>query len=486
MRGKLSATVVGSLFVTMIGLAALAAGCSDAGGDAPVVEEEELVGQDEAAVIDPDTIASADLPVPDDAPGGSPHAGLAAAAACVPVVSPFRELEIVDPSVLTNARAKNVQTKNADGTTVAGHRSFRWMVEQMAPAGTDAGDFVLKMLSTWKTDQKVNGFTLPARPAVQRLIDAWPKKANGKLDLAKAPFRLIAIVYRPDLGRGCNNAGEGRFVFAVTNGPGDVATSSAQSFTTIFEYHLPTSATVTPQTWAKRWHTLNQPVSGVLPAVNSTTYRALLQGITDPFSRRGAIATAPNGNAISQVRTNEIAIASGVDTEWQLREFHLAASGFLTPATTAQTPDLSKNNTGPLHDLILDNKASINAGTFRIPATFLGGRSDESTSRNNGWMTTDPSTTKHPEKIDATTKRNFSMLTCNGCHRESQVTLSGFYHVTPFSSGGDGQANVSTFVKSDLTQRAAVAKTLLCSTGCVAPAAAAAAAEEDEGPVRVH
>jgi hypothetical protein len=444
--------------------AALAAawGCSDAETRATrsATENEALASEDDSA-----SEAFLDAEEPDGT------------GACAPKIDKFRELEIVHPSVVGSPRARNMQKTNADGTTVAGHWSFRFQAEQMAPAGVDPSDFVLAALKEWETDHTVDGFDVPPRQAgIDAIINAWAKRPDGKLDLAKAPFRLQAVVYRPDLASGCN-AGEGRFVYGVTSGPGDDQASGPLLFTMIFEYHLPTNANVTPHTWAKRFHKLNQPVNGVLPPIDSTTYRGILQGVTDLFAKRGSLPGAPNDNAISQVRTNEIALAF----PWQLRELHLVANGsgqgFLVTSATKQSPDQTLNNTGKLHDFILDNKDAINDGSIVMPDKILGGQSDETTGPQSfAWMTNDAPTKKHPELIDATTKFNFSMLTCNGCHHESQITKSGFYHVSPVDPPGpDGTGKLSTFLlgdgkgnPGDLAHRATVEAGLICTAGCIA------------------
>ncbi|HEY8073229.1 MAG TPA: hypothetical protein VIF62_03950 [Labilithrix sp.] len=437
-----------------------------------------------AATKEPDTNATADALDaidPDSLDGADP----ADAAKCSPSIAPLRELEIVDPSVVGDSRALNVKKKNPDGTTVAGHWSFRFLVEQMAPTGVDPSDFVLAALQTWDTDQTVNGFSVPNRKSgIDAVINAWKKRpADGKLDLEQSPFRLEAIVYRPDLGSGCN-AGEGRFVFGLTAGAGDDPRSRAELMTVIFEYHLPIA---TPHQWARRFHHLNSPVGDAgIPPIDSETYRGILQGVTDKFAKRGSLPGAPNDNAISQVRTNEIQLGN----PWQLREFHLVANGagqgFLVTSSTAQAPDQSLNNTGKLHDFILDNKDAINGGTILMPQTILGGQSDETTGFPSfAWMTNDQGTKKHPELIDATTKLAFSMLTCNGCHHESQITKSGFYHVSPVDDPGpDGSGKLSTFLlgdgrnPGDLARRATIETSDLCTVSC--------AARTQADPARVH
>ena len=79
------------------------------------------------------------------------------------------------------------------------------------------------------------------------------------------------------------------------------------------------------------------------------------------------------------------------------------------------------------------------------------------------------------------------MLTCNGCHHESQVTKSGFYQVSPFDPPGpDGSGKLATFLvgdgtaanPGDLANRAKVKQSFLCATTCTPPVLTV--------PARVH
>ena len=126
-------------------------------------------------------------------------------------------------------------------------------------------------------------------------------------------MRLLAIVNRFDL-RSTGNAGEGRFVFGVLDAAGN-----PMQFTVILEYKLPAANAAAVQTWANDWHAL-----GAL-ALGSAAYRTKLQQITHKFSKRGAFPGRPNDSAISQVRSNEIALAF----PWELRELHLTTTGQL-------------------------------------------------------------------------------------------------------------------------------------------------------------
>src|SRR4051794_23423239 len=73
------------------------------------------------------------------------------AAACTTSIERFKELEIVDEAVMNDPRASNAQ---------GGPWSFRHLIEQMTPDGTDGGAFVLAWLTDWATRKDLNGFTL--------------------------------------------------------------------------------------------------------------------------------------------------------------------------------------------------------------------------------------------------------------------------------------------------------------------------------------
>jgi hypothetical protein len=94
---------------------------------------------------------------------------------------------------------------------------------------------------------------VPPKLAMQSLVlNPWPRTADGKLDLRRAPLRLLAIVNRIDsrnLAQG--HAGEGRFVFGVIGPQG-----FPEQFTVIFEFRLPAQTPQDVLDWASRWHAL--------------------------------------------------------------------------------------------------------------------------------------------------------------------------------------------------------------------------------------
>jgi hypothetical protein len=242
-------------------------------------------------------------------------------------VDPRRELMITDLSVV-NDPARTFDACTNTGTPM-GIWTFGHLMSEMANqpvTGIDPSDFVLHWLSTWESDQSVNGFTVPNRSsAMQSFIDRWPKLPNGKLDLSKAPFVLLAIVNRLDLrtnsAYGGGNAGEARFIFGGITAPGDPSLNlpcPAAAPNVILEYGIKKSSCAQVHTWAQQWHSLGSIAFGPPGA-----YNVALQAITDQFTIAGADPTKPNGSAIDQVRTNE----AGFGPSWELREFDILSSG---------------------------------------------------------------------------------------------------------------------------------------------------------------
>jgi len=371
------------------------------------------------------------VPAPggDDAPGSDDPSGTDPAAAVA--VQPFKELVIVDSSVVTNTRA--------DGTN-DGHWSFRWLMEQMAPSGVDAGDFVSHWLSGLHV-KSVNGFAIDDRAGTDALIASWPKRSDGRLDLGRAPLRLLAITNRVDITFG-GNPGEARFVFGLV----DRATSAGLPMTVIFEYRLPRLGTTSDRKeWARRFHAL-----GVLPF--GAAYNQKLQALTDAFAKRGANPGGVNGSALGQLRVNEIQLGN----PWELREFHLnAATAELSPGTTAQNPDQSFNGSQALATFLIANAAAARNGNAVVPSKMLGGNAPETFTP---WAFSQPG-------IDEAMRRGFAANTCNGCHNAETRQLDGFYHVTPLGGpigASDGQSRLSDFVKvEDMPRRARFMSKLL-------------------------
>ncbi|WP_437672156.1 LamG-like jellyroll fold domain-containing protein [Sorangium sp. So ce131] len=356
------------------------------------------------------------------------------------------------------------------GDPRTGAWTFARLMEDMAPTPADAPAMVEQLFSTWLTDQAVNGFTVPARPAIQQVVfDEWPRSPDGSLDLRQAPLMLLGIVNRIDvrnLDQG--HAGEGRFVFGV------FSQGFPQQFTVILEYKLPASTEADVLQWANDWHAL-----GSLP-FPSEQYNAALQAITTRFAGRSAAPGKPNGSSLGQLRTNEIALAG----PWELREFVLSpTTGFLQPATVKLTPDLSFDGTAELAAFVNANQASIIAEQHTVPDQLNGVPFLAGSSINNltAWTA--------PGILDNEARHKFSLNTCNGCHGVDE-TGTPFLHVNPRNPGRESALSgfmtgieVADFVSreprqlNDLARRNQDLRSLVCGPAPTFARTATATAE---------
>jgi hypothetical protein len=305
---------------------------------------------------------------------------------------------------------------------------------------------------------------------------------TGPLNLNIAPYRLLAIVNRIDLGTTTGGggggtygnvtgspetAGELRFIFGVVQpnpwGGGNDGTCGKKLFTTIFEYGVPRTGCAAVVNWAQQWSAL-QAFPGFTPA-----YLAQLQGMTESVVLHGKAPTKGNQNAINQIRTNEIALQFPV---WELREFTLTneqpaanidppANGELRTHTVAQTPDemrfsplggdITVNTfvNGPVTTLLqlpvvlppaVPSKcdSSYTVPFFAPPnnLAFRGGNAITSGAGSTDFWRANmaPAT---PNGICA--RHTFSLNTCHGCHRADSGTngLGGstqFVHADPLST----------------------------------------------------
>src|SRR5262249_2766573 len=147
---------------------------------------------------------------------------------------------------------------------------------------------------------------------------------------------------------GTTSAGEGRVVFSVLLPDG-----SPTLFTLILEYSLIANSCDDVKQWALNWHSLGQLPFG-------EQYNQALEKLVNKFAGKNVAPGRPNGSAISQVRTNELA----AEFPWQWREFHLSATSlYLEQSTVAQTIQTSLNRTALLRDYVNQNEASILNGT---------------------------------------------------------------------------------------------------------------------------
>ncbi|HEX8852684.1 MAG TPA: hypothetical protein VF754_04315, partial [Pyrinomonadaceae bacterium] len=308
--------------------------------------------------------------------------------------------------------------------------------------------FVRQWLNKWMADQTTaNGWTAAKRQRIKQLIiDPWEAASGGPgmpLNLAKSPFRLLAIVNRVDLRGnsvyGGGSAGEGRFVFGVMDmrpsGQIDPYTGqrttncSPTQFTVILEYGIDRHGCDIRE-WGRQWYKLRNYVLG------SPAYNAALQAITDQFTKANAAPSKPNGSALNQLRTNEIAIANlPPDEHWQLREFRLPrGDGHLFEANAKQTPHETLRNTDLTADYVNADAAAILAGTYTVPdfwlsQKFLTNASDVPFPPGVFWN--DGPTVPI---INRQVRHLFSLGTCSACHNVPE-TGTLFTHIKPAPFG---------------------------------------------------
>ncbi len=154
------------------------------------------------------------------------------------------------------------------------------------------------------------------RPGIQDWVTcAWAQKPRGDsgcdsvaLTPEAAPFKLLAISYRPDLAEDtCQGAeGEFRFTFALTQEPLQSRppySVAGTEMTVILEYALQKAAPLERDThgWAKQIMTLNRTelCKDFCPA-----YQQELKALSTSITRYNP--DLPAGSALGQLRSNEV------------------------------------------------------------------------------------------------------------------------------------------------------------------------------------
>lgn len=331
-----------------------------------------------------------------------------------------------------------------------GELSFGHLIKNMVPTEAQAKDLMLSLLTSWESTPTVNGHDIPPRQNIRSLvINPWKaadgatgvSDANWNMNFDNIPARLLAIINRIDLkrdqGGSITSAGEGRFTYGMTIGN--------QQFTWIFEYELPASTIEEVRIWASRWHRLS--------LINdNAVYLDSLKLVVDHFTKRGAKASAINGSAISQIRTNEIALSN----PWELREFRLRSSdGMFEEVTRKQTPDMSLNNSALLEQFVITHATDILDG-FTYPESFNGqdflAGNCLTPSPSFSWQTPNPLTGQNLLALE-----DLSVNSCNGCHGGSTNTV--FTHIKPRAPGQESAT--SDFLDTDLLRRVDTLTSLL-------------------------
>jgi hypothetical protein len=389
-------------------------------------------------------------------------------------VDRWKELLIVEPSVVQDSRARN----EADAPW-----SFRRRLEDLAGAPA-AGDLAWTWLTSWRWGYTVSAEPgLPTAPRVavsprpgidSELLCPWLRLSPGnactptctscndrRLDLARAPFRLIALVNRLDLGQAdgaCGrDGGQLRFVYTAV----DPRTGAALPFTVIFEYQVSLPAGQDRRSLARAWRELGRRPFG-------PDFNARLDAV---------VARAMRAASLHRLQTNEVALGA----PWEMRQFVPLAPErggvVLEPTAVAHTPRLSLDGTPELASYLAQNRLAILEGDNLLRPDMLAGSAlmDRPDFR---WQAPGAD----PEVLDA-----FNANTCNGCHggRRDDGDLP-FQHIGlsgpagasasgPYYPAASGPARVSRYLhdpaghEDELTRRARQLEETACGR-CEYPA----------------
>lgn len=362
-----------------------------------------------------------------------------------------KSLMITDLSVVEdNTRTGNPCT---GAGAPMGKWSFGYLMTQMAnqpQTGIAPSLFVRRWLGRWESAQQINDQAVTARLQIRnQIIIPWENASGGPnaaLNLAKAPFRLLAIVNRIDLrdnfayGGGGGSAGEARFVFGALD-----SNCQPLPFTVIFEYGVKKANCTELKAWGQQWANLSS--MGFGPAFNTA-----LEAITEQFAKAGADPTKlPNRSALNQLRTNEVALSA----PWQIREFTIDSTsviGHLTSSTVKQTPQPGFNHQTIFADYVNANIPAILADKHVVPAMFpgitpfLGGEALTNPPRA-AWDGPKPPNAP-PAIANRDARFHMSLNTCNGCHGGETFRNGApffFTHIAPRAAGAPSA--LSEFLK---------------------------------------
>jgi hypothetical protein len=309
-------------------------------------------------------------------------------------VDPSRELVVTDEALVSGPLTQNQTT---------GPLSFR---QAMSALPLQQGA-TLSWLRGWSRRLQDEGYPERATTFEQRVTCPWLRAVpENECDQActsctgdtllpdAAPFRLIAVANRTDLSVMPDRAaegGEGRLVFAITDGAGDDPSSPSLPVTVIFEYAQQGSAL----DWTQRWHALGETSDDAFPAS--------LAALTQTFVASGALA---------QLRT-----ADALTGPMVLHQFHIE-SGELVATNVRNSPDWTNVPTSSMQGFAADNADAIESGTALFPSSW--------------WTASSFPGQPPPAYVSGLPQHDaLVQLTCGGCHALSE---NGF-QIDPIAKG---------------------------------------------------
>lgn len=302
---------------------------------------------------------------------------------------------------------------------------FDAVMTKLAPAGR-VDEFAASLFKQVGASKSlVNGANSTLRNGYAMfLTDIRPDSAGlaGRLAGLVHP---TALINRIDLAK-TGSCGEARLTYALTK----AYTDGNQRMTVIFELRVPDDGN-SCRTVAQRWAELS--------AVDSITERrSRLISLYDELLK-------PEN--LGQIRTNEFLNRLGKEP-WELREFHLNASGLPELAPAAQTVDKRFLANPTFLQWVRDNTGALTANNAVIPTSYLAAASTE----DGGRLKLGASLPEAEKALNA--------QTCAGCHLTE--TQSPFVHIGErlgkrSPNGGFlpvGRAVIDTFLQKELVTRA--------------------------------
>ncbi len=307
---------------------------------------------------------------------------------------------------------------------------------KLAPAG-QVDKFVANLLSDMGAQKSLpNGALAKQRNG----FATFAKELSPETPLVAQRFAGLmhptALINRIDLTKS-GTCGEARLTYALTR----AYTDGNQRMTLIVELRVPDDGNGCKSV-AQRWAELS-----VIDKAEDRKSRllALYGELLKPTS-------------LGQIRTNEFLNRTSLEA-WELREFHLGASGLPELVPVAQTVDPRWIGNAQFRTYLKDNAQALHAGSAVIPDSYLAATSKEDGGRLN-FGSTDP--------VIQAAEKDLNAQSCAGCHLTE--TKSPFVHIgerlgkrNPSGSGYQpvGRAVIDGFLQQDLVMRAKYLRGLL-------------------------
>lgn len=300
-------------------------------------------------------------------------------------------LLIRDPEVLNDVRASGEGPWSFLGTV---HKLFS---KTVSPSPGEIEPGLVDWFSQWSATVDSNGHTLEPRNALAVIREVWPKAPNGALIRDQSPYRLIAILFRLDLRNPDSPAGEGRFVFQLSEPFTEIPIESY----VIFEFAL-ASPGETVKFWAQRIQDLSQ-------TTDLNSYKVKLEAMTESF----AVA-----EKLRFVRTNDFVFAP----IWELRNFtydSIARRLVATPIPGTPHSDFDTTKRSELEVWIISQSLTSRDTTLVLPSTMQ---------TTVAPLPSEFYTWLEGSRVPTPARRIFAQQTCNGCHGiETETRFTHFF-----------------------------------------------------------